>query len=128
MRVTLFCFVCMAVNLSAISGQSVNSIEWVNEDLVDLLEEIPAENEADSVRRKRGETGLAYSLTLDPDSNFKFHWTPFYTEKYVQFQIDLNNFPPQSWFAVGFSSDGRWQQANLCAVSPSRLILVQNFK
>ena len=57
---------------------------------------------------------LAYSLTLDAESNFQLYWTPIFRDKYVEFRVDLRNISPQSWFAIGFSDDGQWRNANLC--------------
>nr|CAG4650823.1 EOG090X0318 [Simocephalus serrulatus] len=57
---------------------------------------------------------LAYSLTLDPDSNFRLSWTPDYERQQVHFRVDIINSPPQSWFAMGFSDRGDWSGADLC--------------
>lgn len=57
---------------------------------------------------------LAYSLSLDPDSNFRLSWTPDFVKEEIQFRVDISQSPPQSWFALGFSDRGDWTGADLC--------------
>ena len=56
----------------------------------------------------------AYSLVLDPESNFRLHWTPDYGNRQVKFRIDILQLAPQAWFALGFSDRGDWPAADLC--------------
>lgn len=57
---------------------------------------------------------LAYSLPLDPDSNFRLSWTPDFQREQIQFRVDVGRSPPQSWFALGFSDRGDWAGSDLC--------------
>ena len=57
---------------------------------------------------------LAYSLPLDPDSNYQLSWTPDFQKEEIQFRVDISQSMPQSWFALGFSDRGDWAGADLC--------------
>jgi hypothetical protein len=57
---------------------------------------------------------LAYSISLDPDSNFHLSWTPDFQREQILFRVDVRHSPPQSWFALGFSDRGDWTGSDLC--------------
>lgn len=99
--------------------EAVNEIEIQDEDaIVMLASEIHQKH--DPVPDKRsafnssGQLKLAYSLVLDPDSNFRLDWSPDYTSNEVHFQLIGKHLSPQTWMAVGFSDRGLWNNADLC--------------
>nr|CAG4640712.1 EOG090X0318 [Eulimnadia texana] len=55
-----------------------------------------------------------FSVTLDPDLNIVFNWTPDYAEKLIDVELNVEDLPAQSWIAVGFSDRGTWEDADLC--------------
>ncbi|XP_026762021.2 tyramine beta-hydroxylase [Galleria mellonella] len=65
---------------------------------------------------KKSETRLAESESvLDPHSELLLKWRVDYSIEKIQFEIKLlKKAPPFSWFALGFSDRGNFENADVC--------------